>query len=68
MEKIADDYFRFLENRCPTEGVSVHMTIDRIDGVDLDTAVSLRGKFAIAGYQREEFCKRLGELIDEFRI
>ncbi len=68
MKKIADGYYQFNEIEHPSDGVTMIMTIDKIDGEELDTAVSLDGGFAVAGSKRKEFAKKLGALIDEFRI
>jgi hypothetical protein len=68
MKKIADGYFRFGEIRYPSEGVSLDMTVDRIDDEDLDTSVKLHGEFTVCGIQRKEFSEKLGALIDEYRI
>lgn len=48
--------------------VEVEQTIEVIDGEHLDTHVKLSGAFAISGSQREEFLKKLGLLIDDYRI
>lgn len=66
--KIADGYFRFDETAYPSEGVKLDMLIDRIDGEDLDTSVTISGGFAICGKQRKEFIEALGQLIDSYRI
>lgn len=68
MKKIADGYYRFNETIYPTDGVTMQMQIDKIDGEELDTSVMLSGGFAISGQQRNEFAQKLGLLIDEYRI
>lgn len=68
MEKIADGYFRFNQTLHPTDGVTLDMRVDRIDGEELDTSVELKGSFAICGKARDVFSKELGALIDKFRI
>lgn len=67
-DKIAEGYYRFNEILCPTEGVVFELRIDRIDGEDLDTSVTLSGGFAICGSKRNEFSEKIGKLIDEYRI
>lgn len=52
----------------PSEGVTLAMEIEKIDGDALDTSVELSGAFVICGQSRKEFCEKLGKLIDEYRI
>ena len=54
--------------RYPSKGVIIIMAVDVIDGEELDTYITLTGEFAVSGSQREEFVKKLGALIDEYRI
>ena len=68
MEKIAEGYYRFNELVYPCSGVSINMCVDKIDGECLDTNVDMEGNFAVAGSKRVEFAKKLGELIEEYRI
>lgn len=68
MEKIADNYYLKKESHPVSEGVVLDMTIDFIDGEDLDTVIDIKGSFCIAGNTRAEFIKILGGLIDEYRI
>lgn len=68
MEKIADNYYRFKEFEHPSMGVTAVLTIDKIDGEELDTQVSIDGGFTVAGSERKEFIARLGDLINEYRI
>ena len=57
------------ERRTPSTGVNVVMTVYRYPGEpDGDTTVVITGTFAVSGQSRDEFVKRLGELIDEYRI
>lgn len=66
--KIADGYYRIDETAYPSEGVKAAMLIDRIDGVDCDTSVTLSGAFCISGTQRSGFIEDLGALLDAYRI
>lgn len=66
--KISDGYYRFDEVVYPSEGVKADMLIDRIDGIDCDTSVTLSGGFCISGTQRARFIEDLGALIDGYRI
>lgn len=60
------------ETKTPSEGVIIQATIDiwteNGKSEELDTEIRLRGKFAVSGQSRHEFYKRLGDLIDEYRI
>ena len=51
-----------------SDNVSAELEIDVIDGEELDTRVKLDGEFWVSGSQYREFCQKLGELIDEYRI
>jgi hypothetical protein len=66
--KIADGFYRFDDTAYPSEGVKAVMLIDRIDGIDCDTSVTLSGGFCISGSQRHQFIDELGKLIDGYRI
>lgn len=68
MEKIAEGYYRKMETKYPSEGVTMDMAIDVIDMEELDTLVDISGKFCVAGSQRLEFIHKLGQLIDNYRI
>jgi len=68
VEKFVDGYYRFHENVVVSDGVSLAMSIDKIDGEELDTQVFVTGGFCICGSRRREFSERLGKLIDEYRI
>lgn len=68
MKKTAENYYQKKEFAHPSEGVTMIMTIDHIDGEDLDTVISLDGGFIVAGFDRKQFAKELGELIDKYRI
>lgn len=48
--------------------VIAQMESDVDVGEVLDTKVRLTGEWWIAGEKREEFCNKLGALIDEYRI
>jgi hypothetical protein len=48
--------------------VVVQMESDIDLGEVLDTRIYLTGEWWIAGCQREEFCRKLGHLIEEYRI
>ncbi len=48
--------------------VIAKMESDIYEGEVLDTRISLDGEWWIAGSQRNDFCKKLGDLIDEYRI
>lgn len=48
--------------------VTAHMIIDVFRGEHLDTCIEIRGQWVIAGIHREEFIRKLGELIDAYRI
>jgi len=52
----------------PSEGVTVNLAISVIDGEPLDTEVKLSGAFCVSGASHGEFIKKLGDLIDEYRI
>ena len=56
------------ENRAISDNVNLKMTIDHIDGEKLDTEIVVQGTWWVAGGEREEFAKKLGDLIDEYRI
>jgi len=68
IEKVAEGFYKFDEMEYPSENVSVNMRVDRIDGEYLDTEVDIKGRFSVAGSRRVEFIKKLGELVEEFRI
>ena len=66
--KISDGYYKFDEERYFSEGCRAVMTIDLIDGEELDTEIEITGEFAVCGANRSEFLDKLGQLIDEYRI
>lgn len=68
MEKIADNYYRVKQMVCPSQDVKLDMTVELIDGEYLDTHVDLTGSFWVGGNKRAEFAKKLGNLIDGYRI
>lgn len=49
-------------------GVSIQLTVDVIDYEELDTFVELVGSFWVAGNKRKEFCEKLSELVNSYRI
>ena len=52
----------------PSENVKLSLECDVVDGEKLDTSVSMMGQFAISWKCKDAFCKKLGDLIDEYRI
>jgi len=68
MEKIAEGFYKQSVTEMPSDGVTVEMIIDIIDGEYLDTAINMNGEFTVAGVCRVEFLKKLGSLIEEYRI
>ena len=51
-----------------SEDVTATLNVDVFDGEKLDTSVSLNGVFCITWADKEDFFKKLGNLIDEYRI
>ncbi len=51
-----------------SDNVMVDLTIDVFGVEELDTRVVIDGEFWVGGSQYDEFCKKLGALIDEYRI
>lgn len=56
----------------PSENVKLNAVVElyRENGKveELDTSIVLQGRFSVAGGSRREFYKKLGELINEYRI
>jgi len=68
VEKIAEGFYQKRAGAVISEGVTLKMLIDVIDGEELDTHVVLQGQFTVAGCRRKEFSGRLSHLINEYRI
>lgn len=51
-----------------SDGVNAELQIEVIDGIQMDTSVTLSGQFVVSGSSKDSFLKKLGELIDEYRI
>lgn len=54
-----------------TERVNEYIMIkyqELVDGEPMDTILNLRGDFAVAGNELDQFAKELEELINKYRI
>jgi len=51
-----------------SDNVSVEMKTDVYLGERLDTRIKVDGEWWVCGALRDEFCEKLGALIDEYRI
>ncbi|OPY16250.1 MAG: hypothetical protein A4E69_00270 [Syntrophus sp. PtaB.Bin138] len=61
-------YFTTQRTEHVSDGVSLSMTIDVIDGEELDTTIDVKGKFVIAGCKQKAFTSELSDLINRYRI
>ena len=52
----------------PSRGVKAQLSVEYQNGIAYDTAVKLEGEFCISGQDRQEFLRKLGELINQYRI
>ncbi len=59
---------RVLQSIQINSGVSVHLQIEVYGGQELIAEVEVLGNFIMSSERKEEFCEKLSNLIDEYKI